>query len=125
MAQKRKLVSNELRKCQEKQPGKLLTSPDDAVLIGYHRTQFHRVRRLMPERDRLASNLFLVAPIRSDEGRSVLRNIIALCQQDAEVPFRLGLEPEKCTCLIADHKLELDRCVISLPSISSVYTLSD
>ena len=67
MAQKRKLVSDELRKCQEQQSGKLLASPDDAILMGYHRTQFHRVRRLMPERDRLASNLFLVTPIRSDE----------------------------------------------------------
>jgi hypothetical protein len=74
MAQKRKLVSDELRKCQEQQPGKVLASLDDAVLMGYHRTQFHRVRRLMPERDHLASNLFLVAPIRSDEGRFVLRD---------------------------------------------------
>lgn len=65
----------------------------------------------MPERDRLASSLFLVAPIRSDEGRSVLRDMIALCQQDAEVPFRPGLEPEKCTCLMADHKLESNRFV--------------
>lgn len=108
MAQKRKLVSDELHKCQEQQPGKMLASPDDAVLMGYHWTQFHRVRRLMPERDRLASNLFLVAPTRSDEGRSVLRDMIALCQQEAEVPFRPGLEPEKCTCLMADHKLDLD-----------------
>ena len=115
IAQKRKLISDELHRCQEQQPGKLLASPDDAVLMGYHRTQFHRVRRLMPERDRLASNLFLVAPIRSNEGRSVLRDIIALCQQDAEVPFRPGLEPEKCTYLMADHKLKLDRCVIPDP----------
>ena len=68
MAQKRKLVSDELHKCQEQQPGRLLASPDDTVLMGYHQTQFHRVRRLMPQRDRLALNLFLVALIRSDEG---------------------------------------------------------
>jgi hypothetical protein len=30
----------------------------------------------MPERDRLASNLFTVAPIRSGEGRAVLRDMI-------------------------------------------------
>ncbi|KAK3176123.1 hypothetical protein OEA41_007445 [Lepraria neglecta] len=68
IAQKRKLVSKELCRCQKLQPSKLLASPDDAELIGYYRTQFHRVRRLIPERDRLASNLFLVAPIRSDKG---------------------------------------------------------
>jgi len=122
MADKRKLVAEELSRCQKLQPSKLLASPDDAELMGYHRSQFHRIRRLMPERDRLASNLFLVAPIRSDEGRSVLRDMIALCRQDAEVPFRPGLEPEKCTCLMADHKLELDRYVICLPSVSSIHT---
>ena len=78
MAQKRKLVLDELHKCQEQQPGKMLASPDNTVLMGYYRTQFHRVCYLMPERDHLASNLFLIAPIRSDEGRSVLRDIIAL-----------------------------------------------
>jgi len=119
MADRRKLLSEELCRFQKLQPSKLLASPDDAELMGYHRSQFHRVRRLMPERHRLASNLFLVAPIRSDEGRSVLRDMIALCQQDVEVPFRPGLEPEKCTCLMADHKLELDRFVVSVPSASS------
>lgn len=47
--------------------------------MGYYRSQFYRIRRLMLERDRLASNLFLVASIRSDEGRFVLRDMIALC----------------------------------------------
>lgn len=90
MTEKRKLVSQELFRCQKLYPSKLLDRPDDAELIGYHRTQFHRVRRLVLERDRLASNLFLVAPIHSDEGRSVLRDMDGLCQQDAEVPFRPG-----------------------------------
>ncbi|KAL8922150.1 MAG: hypothetical protein Q9208_005345 [Pyrenodesmia sp. 3 TL-2023] len=115
MVEKRKLVSKELLKCQKLQPNKLLSSADDADLMGYHRIQFHRVRCLMPERDRLASSLFLVAPIRSDEGRSVLRDMIALCQQDAEVPFHAGLEPDKCTCLMADHKLDFDRFVTVPP----------
>lgn len=70
----------------------------------------------MPERDRLASNLFLVAPIRSNKGRLVLRDMITLCRQDTEVPFRPGLEPEKYSCLIAEYKLELDRFVTS-PSL--------
>ena len=82
--------------------------------MGYYRTQFHRIRRLMPERDRLASNLFLVALIRSNKGRAVLRDIIALCQQDTELPFRPGLEPERYSCLMADYKLDLDRFVVSI-----------
>jgi len=113
LADKRKLLAEELSRCQKLQPSKLLASPDDADSMGYYRSQFHRIRRLMPERDRLASNLFLVAPIRSNEGRSVLRDMITLCRQDTEVPFRPGLEPEKCSCLIAEYKLELDRFVTS------------
>jgi len=113
MADKRKLVAKELSRCQKLQSSKLLASPNDANFMGYHRSQFHRIRRLMPERDRLTSNLFLVAPIRSDEGRFVLRDIIALCRQDIEIPFCLGLESEKCSCLMTDHKLELDTFVIS------------
>ncbi len=58
MAEKRKLPSKELHKCRRLQPSKLLAGPNDADLVGYHRTQFHRIRRLIPERDRLASNFF-------------------------------------------------------------------
>jgi hypothetical protein len=32
----------------------------------------------MPERDRLANNMFVIAPIRSDIGRAVLRDLITL-----------------------------------------------
>ena len=112
MADKRKLVAEELSRCQKLQPSKLLTSPDDADFMEYHRSQFHRIRRLMPERDRLTSNLFLVALIRSDEDHSVLRDMIALCRQNIEVPFRPSLEPKKCSCLMTDHKLKLDTFVI-------------
>lgn len=38
MAEKRKLVSEELLKCQKLQPSKLLSNADDADLMGYHRT---------------------------------------------------------------------------------------
>ena len=63
MAQNWKLVSEELCRCPKLHPSKLLASPNDAGLMGYHHTQFHRVRRLMPERHRLASNIFLIALI--------------------------------------------------------------
>jgi hypothetical protein len=68
----------------------------------------------MPKRDRLASSLFLVVPLRSAEGRNVLCDMIALCRQDTEVASRPGLEPEKYRCLIIDYDLKLDRFVDSL-----------
>ena len=116
-AQKRKLVSEELHKWQKLQPSNIPFSADGNDLIGYQRTQFHRTRCLMPERDRLASSLFLVAPIRSDEGRAVLRDMIALCQQETEVAFCPGLEPEKCSCPMA----KLARFVASLELLCILY----
>jgi hypothetical protein len=83
-AQKRKLVTEELRKCQKLQPNRLLSNTDENDVMGYHGPLFSRILGLMPERDRLASSLFTVAPIRSDEGRAVLRDIISLYQQDIE-----------------------------------------
>ena len=85
--------------------------PNEIDWMGYHRTQFQRVRGLMPERDRLASGLFIVAPIRSDEGRAMLRDMIELCRQDHEVAFRPDLEPEKCRCPTTDSKRIIDRFV--------------
>ena len=64
----------------------------------------------MPERDRLASSLFTVASIRSDEGRAVLHDMIELCRQDTEVAFRPGLEPEKCHCS-EERNRKIDRLV--------------
>lgn len=114
--QRRKLGSEELRKCQKSQPRKPTLKTDKSDPIGHYRTRFNPIRHLMPERDRLASNLFLVAPIRSEEGRAVLCNTITIYQQEIEVAFRPGLEPEKCHCAaLRDRKI--DRLVI-FPFIS-------
>ena len=97
-AQKRKLVSEELRRCQKLQPKKLPSKGQKSEQVRHHLTQFSRTRRLMPQRCRLADNLFAVAPIRSPEGRAVLRDMVELYQQETEVACRPGLEPEKCSC---------------------------
>jgi hypothetical protein len=78
-AQTRKLAPEELRKCQRFQQRGLSSKADKgdkSFVIGHHCVRFHRIRGLMPEHDRLASNLFIVAPIRSGEGRAVLRDMI-------------------------------------------------
>jgi hypothetical protein len=53
---------------------------------------------MMPERDRLAVNLFEVAPLRRPIDLAVIRDMVALCKRPSEVEFRLGLELEKCYC---------------------------
>ena len=110
-AQKRKLVSEELRKVQRLQPKKCTSKTDKSILTDDHRTRFNRIRRLMPERDRLASSLFVVTPIRSEEGRAALRDMIELCRQDTEVAFRPGLEPEKYR-YAAVRNQKIDRSII-------------
>ena len=51
---------------------------------------------MMPEQDRLTSNLFKVAPLQSSVGLAVLRDIIALYRKGSEVDYRPDLEPNKC-----------------------------
>jgi hypothetical protein len=99
-AQKRKLVSAELRRCQQLQPKKAPSKAPRTEQIGHHRAQFSRTKQLMPQRRRLAENIFAIASIRSAEGHAVLRDMVNLYQQDTEIAFRPGLEPEKCCCAI-------------------------
>ncbi|OCL06329.1 hypothetical protein AOQ84DRAFT_399062 [Glonium stellatum] len=97
-AQRRKLTAKELRKWQKAQPYRPDIKDEDNDSPCYHRTIFNRTRFLMPERGRLASTLFKVTTLQSPTGLSALRDMVALCQKDAEVEFRPGLEPEKCCC---------------------------
>lgn len=97
-AEKKKLADTELRKWQKSQPYCPGTTGNDNVPPCYYRSIFNRVRFLMPERDRLASTLFETVTLRSPTGLSALRDMIALCEVDAEVEVRAGLEPDKCRC---------------------------
>jgi hypothetical protein len=94
--EKSKFMKNEFRKWQKKQSYRPGDSP------GYHREIFNRSRFMMPERDRLAVNLFEVALLRSPMGLAVICNILALYERDDEVGFRPGLEPDKCCCIGED-----------------------
>jgi hypothetical protein len=49
----------------------------------------------MPERDRLATDLFESDTLRSPKGISVLRDIMALLRKTSEIKFRPGLKQEK------------------------------
>ncbi|RSL79978.1 hypothetical protein CEP52_017454 [Fusarium oligoseptatum] len=91
-AEKRELIAKRLRRWQKTQPVKHDDSP------GYHRAIFDRVRFLMPERDRLAQNLFLIDKLRSSAGLAVLHDMLALYHKRRNVEYRPGLEPDKCHC---------------------------
>lgn len=71
----------------------------------------------MPERDRLASNLFQVAPLRSPTGLAVPHDMMTLYQKRSEVEYRPGLEPDKCCCRKDDPSSALTR-----PMTGDIYT---
>lgn len=91
-AEKRKMLAKELRDWQKRQPVRHDDTP------GYHRAIFDRVRFMMPERDRLAQNLFKIDTLRSSTGLTVLRDMLALYQKSSNVEYRPGLEPNRCPC---------------------------
>ena len=59
-------MSEELSKWQQIQPRKIASgTEDEAPQVPSLPSYFNRIRRLDPPRDRLASSLFLNAPLRS------------------------------------------------------------
>jgi hypothetical protein len=90
--QKRQLVSEELSRWQEMQPHNITSEAE------YERSPvvalpsfFNRIRRLDPPRNRLASTLFLNVPLHSDQGQSVLRDMITLYKENPQVAYRPSL----------------------------------
>ncbi len=88
-----RLMDKALQNWQRTQPYR----PDEP--LKYHYGIFDRCRFMMPERDRLATNLFYEATLRSSLGLAVLRDLIALLRKPSEVQFRPGLERDKCGCV--------------------------
>jgi hypothetical protein len=89
--EKEKFMARELRRWQKKQPYK----PGDPA--GYHREIFHRCSFMMLVRKRLSESMFEVANLRDSTGIQAILDMVALCEQEREVEFRPGLEPEKCS----------------------------
>ncbi len=77
-AEKRKLIAEELCKSRKLQPSRIPSTKGENHLIRYYQTIFSCVCGLMPEHNRLASSLFTVTLIRSEEGQAVLRDMIVL-----------------------------------------------
>ncbi|KAK0721747.1 hypothetical protein B0T26DRAFT_849947, partial [Lasiosphaeria miniovina] len=92
-AKRRELTHKEVRKWQKAQSHQ--PSGKDSSSPCYRRSIFNRVRFMMPERNRLASSLFKPDTLRSTTSLSALRGMVTLCEKEAEVEFRPGLEPEK------------------------------
>ena len=111
--QRRGLTLAELKASQKGQPRRLTAvATTDAPVEDYHRIFFTRVRRLIPERDRLATSLFLPITLRSAEGRAAVQDLVALCAQDRQVAYHPSLRPHTDRCPLPTCATELGRSVM-------------
>ncbi|KAH8730285.1 hypothetical protein GQ44DRAFT_768673 [Phaeosphaeriaceae sp. PMI808] len=90
--EQRSMINEFLRECQREQ----YHQPNSPPM--YHYGIFDRYRFMMPERHRLATDLFQTSALRSPLGISVLRDMMSLLGKTSEINCRPGLEPEKCHC---------------------------
>jgi hypothetical protein len=111
--QRQTLVDEELEK-QRRNPQSAITDYEgeqEGEQEGeWKRTYFDRVvRHMVPERDRLAKTLFLAVPLRSQEGISALRDLIALRTNDCTVAYQEGLRPLSGRCPVPTCGEELKK----------------
>ena len=109
---KRQLVAEELSKWQQIQPRKIASDTvNEAPQVASLPSYFNRIRRFDPPRDRLASSLFLNAPLRSVQGRSALQDMITLCEENPRVAYRPSSRPENGHCPVPQCARDMDRFV--------------
>ncbi len=116
---KRQLLSKELNKWQQIQPRKITSdAKDEAPHVANLPSNFNRIRRLDPPRDRLASLLFLNAPLRSVEGRTALQDMTTLFNENPQVAYRPSLRPKRGHCPVSKCAQDMDRFVYCVPSFN-------
>ncbi|KAK0621131.1 hypothetical protein B0T17DRAFT_276620 [Bombardia bombarda] len=120
-AERRQLIEKELRKWQHLQPYRQRVAGHSDPPPCYHRNIFSRIRFLMPERDRLASDLSRVDTLRSPAGLRAIRDMITLCEANAEVVLRPGLEPDMCLCTDLTTHQQIASCSPTAVDTGSSY----
>ncbi|RYP14043.1 hypothetical protein DL767_010440 [Monosporascus sp. MG133] len=73
----------------------------------WQKTHFNRIRHMMPERNRLAQTLSRRAPLRSPDGISVMKDLIALRTGDCRVAYQDVLRPVNGVCPAPDCDIEM------------------
>ncbi|KAI0443369.1 hypothetical protein F4803DRAFT_515037 [Xylaria telfairii] len=77
----------------------------------WRRSHFDRIRHMIPERDRLARNISLRVPLRSPEGISVMKDLIALRtgnNPNWEVAYQEVIRPIHGVCPAPGCSMEMD-----------------
>jgi hypothetical protein len=97
--EKKRLYLEELKRLRELQPNKPKSASSDPNGL-HEESLFHYRRRVMPERDYLATVLSQRIELRSSEGRRVIEALESLCTSKDSVAYRSSLQPKdgKCVC---------------------------
>jgi hypothetical protein len=104
---KRQLIREALAEWQKNAKGAPTATQESSP---YTQSMFERTRRLDPVRGRLAENLFLDVPLRSETGSMVIKDMILLCRGAPEVAYRPSCQPtEKGQC--PECATDMDRYV--------------
>lgn len=107
-AQKRKLISEALRKFPKSQV-RNFSEENEADDCDSRRALFDRFSPLVPLGSRLSKSMFAIDRLRGDMGRAALHDLVTLYKQTSEVEARPGLEPAKCSCPVP---IPQSRCAI-------------
>jgi hypothetical protein len=106
---RRKLVKNKLRECQQNHPMEYPTEREAHEQSDWHRNHLSRILHMMPERQRLLHTLSLRVPLRSPEGISALRDLIALRTSDCCIAYQAVLRPKDGRCPVPSCSIEMER----------------
>ncbi|TAQ83756.1 hypothetical protein B7494_g7916 [Chlorociboria aeruginascens] len=111
--QRQKLINEELANYRRTQRRVYTTQCEVDDQGEWHRSYFDRVvRRMVPERDRLARTLPIAAPLRSPEGISALQDLIALRTNDSRVAYQEALRPIGGCCPVPTCGQEIKDIVV-------------
>ncbi len=97
-AQRRRLVKNKLRECQQNRPVEYPTERKAHEQSDWRRGHLSRILHMMPERERLFHTLSLRVPLRSPEGVSALQDLITLRTSDCRVAYQTTLRLKAGNC---------------------------
>jgi hypothetical protein len=97
--ERKRLYTEQLKSLQKSQPSKLRSTANCESNTN-EETLFHYRRRVMPERDYLATILPQRIGLRSGEGRKALEALEGLCTLKSSAAYRSSLQPVngKCIC---------------------------
>ena len=97
--EKKRLYLEELKRLRKLQPNKPKSATSDPNGL-HEESLFYYRRRVMPERDYLATVLSQRIELRSSEGRRAVEALESLCRSKDSVAYRSSLRPKngKCVC---------------------------